>query len=351
MKTMKAAQLNGIENIVISEVEIPEVGPKDILLKVQCCAICGSDLHNYYEGPYKPGQIMGHEFIGTVCEVGSEVEDIEIGMRGTGYSMKTCGECIFCKSGKSNLCPDLFDGYSGYGFPGAFAEYMHIREAKLGVNFLLVPESISDEEAALIEPTGVAAVADSRTKIRPDQNVIIQGAGPLGNLTAQILKAKKPACLVVTDVLDFRLDLIKQLNAADYCIKADQDVEAEVKKIWGEGHNGFGTNGNADVIIDCSGNAGAIAQAFELARNGASICQVGIASKASPINTRRMTEKSLSYFGFAASNMPKAIKLISEGVVQLKPLITHVLPLEEINEGFRIAKSDKNAMKVVIKID
>lgn len=351
MKTMRAAQLFGAQQMEISSVPILEVGPRDILLKVSYCAICGSDLHNYFGGPFKNGQIMGHEFVGTVVEKGSEVQDIELGMRGTGYSMKTCGECAFCKSGRTNLCPDLFEGYSGYGLPGAFAEYIHIREAKLGVNFLLIPDSISDEEAALIEPAGVACVADSRTKVNPDQNVIIQGAGPLGNLTAQVIKSKNPKHLIVTDILDFRLDLIKKLGAADSCIRADSDVLAEAQKIWGVGHNGFGTNGNADVVIDASGNPNAIALSFELARNGASICQIGIAEKPAPINTRRMTEKSLTYYGFAASNMPKAIKLISDGVINVKPLITHIVPFEDINEGFNIAKNDKSAMKVVVKID
>lgn len=350
MKTMRAAQLNGIEQLEIASVPMPEVGPRDILLKVLYCAICGSDLHNYYEGPFRPGQIMGHEFVGTVVEKGSEVEGIELGMRGTGYSLKTCGECVFCKSGRPNLCPDLFKGYSGYGLPGAFADYICIRDAQAGVNFLPVPDHISDQEAALIEPAGVAAVADSRLKVRPGANVIVQGAGAIGNLTVQVLKNRNPGCLIVTDMVDSRLALAAKYGA-DVTIRADLDVMEEVRKVWGPGHNDFGENGNADVVVDASGNANAIAQAFRLARNGGTICQVGVCAKPAAIPTRQMVEKSLTYLGFAASNMPKSLKLIAEGKIKVEPLITHVLPLEKIAEGFRIARDDISAMKVLIKLE
>ncbi|MDQ2621777.1 MAG: alcohol dehydrogenase catalytic domain-containing protein, partial [Actinomycetota bacterium] len=155
---MKAAVYKGPGEIAVEEVPVPEVGPRDVLLRVDAVGICGSDLHVYRKGMYdaEPGRIMGHEFSGTVVERGPEVTGIEIDDRATGFSVEYCGECYWCKHGQVRLCPELFDGYTGYGVPGAMAEFVVIRDAEVGANYFPVPEGLSNEVAAMAEPLGTA---------------------------------------------------------------------------------------------------------------------------------------------------------------------------------------------------
>ena len=349
-KTMKAALLYSGGDLQVKEIPIPEVGPKDILLKVKYCAVCGSDAHNYFGVPFKEGQIMGHEFVGTVVEAGSEVEIISIGMRGTGFSIGTCGTCYYCKKGRPNLCPELFANYSGYGRAGAFAEYIHVKDAKLGANFFEIPENISDKAAALIEPMGVAAHVVSRTKPEPGANIIIQGGGPVGNLVVQAMKSKEPATVVVTDVFEDRLTLAKSCGATA-TINAKGDVLKEYIAITGGQRWAGGICGAADVVVEASGNPGAVALSLSLARPGGTICQVGMGEKPATVDPSILVQKSLTWFGFAGSNMPKAIKLMAAGAVDVEKIITHIFPLDKINEAFHTQREDPAAMKILIEMD
>jgi len=346
-KTMKAALLYTSGGLKLEEIPIPTVGPRDILLKVKYCAICGSDQHNYFGQPFKEGQLMGHEFVGTVIEIGSEVKDIPLGMRGTGFSIGTCGVCYYCKKGRSNLCPELFANYSGYGRPGAFAEYVHIADAKLGANFFEIPKNISDKAAALIEPMGVASHVVSRTKPEVGANIIIQGGGPIGNLVAQAMRSKEPGSVIVTDVFSERLKFALDCGA-DAVINAKSDVLKEYQAITGEARWSGGTCGAADIVVEASGNPKAIALSLDLARSGATICQVGIAEHEAALNVSLLARKGLTWFGFAGSNMPKAIKLMANGTVNVEKIITHTFPLDRINEAFYVQRDDPSAMKVLI---
>ena len=138
---MKAAVYHAPGVIEVEEVEQPEVGPRDVLLRVSTVGICGSDLHVYRKGQYgaQRGRIMGHEFCGQAVEVGAEVQGVALGGRWTGYSVSYCGTCYWCRRGQVRLCPELFDNYSGFGKPGAMAEYVLIEDAKPGENLLASP--------------------------------------------------------------------------------------------------------------------------------------------------------------------------------------------------------------------
>lgn len=348
--TMKAAVLKGPGLLEVMQVPILPVGPNDILLKVKYCAVCGSDVHNYVGEPFKEGQIMGHEFVGVVVEKGELVEGIPHGMRGTGFSIKTCGTCYHCLRGRPNLCPDLFENYSGYGVPGAFAEYVHITNAKLGENFFEIPDSISDEAGALIEPVGVAVHVVSKTRPKPGDNIMIQGGGPQGNLVAQAMKGMDPGSIVVTDLFEERRQYALDCGATA-AIDARADVLGAYQDMMGAGRYSRGTSGIANIVVEASGNPGAIALSFKLARSGGMICQLGIASEPVAIDVELMNLKSLTYIGFAGSNMPKAIVKMASGEIQPERIITHRFGLDEINEAFHAQQNDPRAMKVLIKME
>src|SRR5699024_6336197 len=154
-------------------------GPRDLLLQVRAVGICGSDLHVYRKGLYgaQPGWIMGHEFCGEAAQVGDEVPDATVGGRYTGFSVQFCGECYWCQRGQQRLCPDLFEHYTGYGEPGAMAEYVLIRDAKPGQNLFAIPASLGDDAAAVAEPLGTAAYAVRRAKPADGDTVVVIGAG------------------------------------------------------------------------------------------------------------------------------------------------------------------------------
>lgn len=182
MGTMKVAVYYGPRDIRVENFYIPEVGPNDILLKVNACGICGSDVHSYGTGLYiEKGQIMGHEFSGEVVKVGALVNDIEVGERGTGFHSGVCGTCFWCKRNEFMHCPNLFKASTGYGLQGAFAEYLVIQNAINGISFHKIPDHLDNFTAATIEPVSVAAYTVDQCQPKKGDNVAVLGAGLIGN--------------------------------------------------------------------------------------------------------------------------------------------------------------------------
>lgn len=155
-RRMRAAVYEEPQRLKVEEIAVPEVGPRDLLIRVGSCGICGSDVHSYKAGMYiRPGQVMGHEFMGVAETVGDVVEGVEPGDRVTGFDLGVCGECYWCSRQQYALCPELFQNSTGYGKPGAFAEYVLITNASVGRTVHRVPDSLDDESAATAEPVSV----------------------------------------------------------------------------------------------------------------------------------------------------------------------------------------------------
>lgn len=347
---MLAAVYYGPRDVRVEKVDMPEVGPNDVLLKVKCVGICGSDVHSYKAGYYiQPGQIMGHEFIGEVAKVGSDVQGVAIGDRGTGMTVGICGTCYWCSSMMFNLCPDLFLHSTGYGKPGAFAEYVLIENAMLGLNFNTIPSEIDDVTAAGLEPTGVAAYAIDAGGVKQGDKVVVLGGGLIGNAIMQIAKHVTGEKVVLTEVSQKRIEAAKELGADVVVDVRREDALKRVQDVFGVGRYHFNEGGMADVVFESAGAPSAIRESLEMARSAGTIVFVGLPEHDAPINTTKIVHKGLNLTGCVGNNPAKAIEYILSGAVKIKPLVSHIFPLAEAKEAFEMQCDAEKSIKVMIE--
>ncbi|MDR7238099.1 zinc-dependent alcohol dehydrogenase [Neobacillus drentensis] len=349
MGLMKAALYYGPRDIRIEKVDIPSAGPDDILLKVKACGICGSDVHSYGTGLYiQKGQIMGHEFSGEVVQVGENVKDIEIGERGTGFHSGVCGTCYWCKNNQFMLCPNLFKASTGYGIPGAFAEYILIPKAQVGVSFFKIPEELDDYTAATIEPVAVAALTVDQCQPKKGDKAVVMGAGLIGNAVMQVLKARGVEKVIVTEVSEKRLNTAKQLGADEIINAAKEDVLERVKELIGIGPYHFNEGAMADIVVDAAGAPSAVEQSFEIVRSGGVIAFVGLPEKKASIDTTKIVHKAPRILGCLGGDIHQSIELLKNNQVTTKSLISHIFPIDHAKEAFEIQMNPAKSVKVMI---
>jgi len=342
---MKAALLYKPYDLRIEEMDIPEIGPNEVLLRIRAVGICGSDVHFYRTGRcgsfvVKEPLVLGHEASGEVVEVGENVTNVKKGDRVAIEPGFPCGFCFYCKSGKYNLCPNV----KFYGAPpihGAFREYAPAHAAFV----YKLPENLSFEEGALIEPLAVGMQGVRRCQLEDGSIVAILGCGPVGLLTLQAAKASGAGYAIATDLLDYRLELAEKLGA-DVTINAGK--EDVVKKVM-EVTDGRGV----DVVFEVSGSEKAFRDALRIVRPGGSIVQIGIFEKEEiSFDPALIVDKELTIYGVFryANAYEPAIRLVSSGKIKLRPLITHTFPLDEIVRAFEVViKKEGNPIKVIVR--
>jgi 2-desacetyl-2-hydroxyethyl bacteriochlorophyllide A dehydrogenase len=349
VETMKAAVLRGARNIVVEDVPIPEIGPNDVLIKVVNCGICGSDIHSYKTGMYvEPGQIMGHEFMGTIAKVGADVQGIAIGARVTGFSAGVCGVCDACKRGQGILCSALFHNSTGYGIPGAFAEYIKIPNAALGSSIFLLPDSISDIAGAMVEPVSVGTTAVAQAHVKPGDKVVVLGAGMIGNACLQAAKAAGAAEVIVVEVSPLRLELALQSGADAVFDARSGDPLAWVIEKFGPGPYHYGQGGNADVVFEAAGIPATIQQSLEMVRPGGTICIVGLPEQLAAIDTTKIVHKMPTIVGSLGGDFSRSIEELAKGSIKTKHLVTHMFPLADAVEAFEVQLKAGETLKVMI---
>ncbi|WP_178020049.1 alcohol dehydrogenase catalytic domain-containing protein [uncultured Paenibacillus sp.] len=347
-KTMQAAVLDAPFQLELRQVPVPEPGADEALIKVHCIGICGSDVH-YYEhgriGRYEVKQpiILGHELAGVVAKVGERVKNVRVGDRVAVEPGVTCGTCEYCKSGRYNLCPDV----SFMATPpvdGAWAEYVAVRS-----DFLFpLPAEMSFEEGALLEPLSVGLHAVNRGRIRPHDRVLVLGLGPIGLLALEAAKMFGAAQVYGSDVVEFRRKLALEMGALgvfDPSVPHSLDVGLDTLT----GGEGF------DLILETSGNPGAIADTIRLAKRGGRVVLVGLpAGDAVPVNIGALIDAELDVLGVFryANTYPSAIQILSRGRHDIRRIITHKFPLSDIKHAVELARTQKEtSVKVMIYPD
>ncbi|OYP34362.1 galactitol-1-phosphate 5-dehydrogenase [Rhodopirellula sp. MGV] len=342
---MKAMLLTEYKNLEVTEFDDPTVGPKDLLIQVRACGICGSDIHGYdgSTGRRIPPLVMGHEAAGVVTEVGSEVTDFKVGDHVTFDSTVSCGECFHCRRGEINLCDNrmvLGVSCGEYRRHGAFAEKVAVPQH---ICYRL-PEEMPFEHAAMIEAVSVAVHAANRTPVVLGDTAVVVGSGMIGLLTIQAIKLAGCSKVIAVDLDQDRLDAALELGA-DYGLNAKEvDVVAEVKKL---------TNGRgADVALEVVGATATINTAVESVRKGGSVTLVGNLSPRVEMPLQAIVTRELNVFGTCASSgeYPACIDLMNSGAIKVEPLITAKATLDEGPEWFkRLYAGEKGAMKVIIQ--
>lgn len=360
--TMKAWFVTGPGKMEMREVPIPEIGPKDILFKISYAAICGGDHYAYHDNRYlqKLPITIGHEFCGYVVEAGSEVKDIPVGMRFMGTNIQWCGECPACKSGNFFACDDVTRMGLGFGVDGVFAEYSVLHNAMLNVSVYPLPDNVNDRDGALCEPFCVGAGITDLLNLKDGDNVVIYGAGIIGQSMLQTIKAQYPNCKVaMVNRSKFRLELAK-ISGADYLISptAERPAYDQLKEIFGlcgyTYHYGDNTEAlNVDCAVDCAGSSSVIAECFKIAKNYGKVALVaGYGDEqTAPIHPADIFFKALTVIPGLGGNFAKSVQYMSEGKFKPDHLVTHVFPLEQLDKAFEAADSHGNSCKVVIKVD
>ena len=340
---MKALLLSEYRRLEIAEVATPLVGAGEVLIRVGACGICGSDVHGYdgSSGRRIPPIVMGHEAAGRIAAVGAGVTGLVEGERVTFDSTIYCGACGYCKRGEVNLCDNrqvLGVSCGDYSRAGAFAEFVTVPARVV----YKLPESISFAEAAMLEAVAVAIHGVSLAEISAESTALVVGAGTIGVLTLQALRAAGCKRVFVSDVDATRLKLAKDLGAADVLL-ADKDVVAQILQRTG----GVGV----DVAMEAVGRDETVNAAIASVRKGGTVVLVGNISPEVALPLQKVVTRQIRLQGSCASagEYPQAISLMASGAIRVKPLITAIAPLAEGPQWFeRLYAREPNLLKVVL---
>mmetsp|Transcript_30552 Transcript_30552/g.76670 ORF Transcript_30552/g.76670 Transcript_30552/m.76670 type:complete len:344 (+) Transcript_30552:42-1073(+) len=343
MENTKAV-LYGLEELKLEKGEIPTPGPGDALIAINSVGLCGSDVHYYAHhqcGPFKVDGplVLGHESSGTVKAVGEKVKNLKVGDRVALEPGVTCKNCHECKTGRYNLCRDVqflaTPPYNGSlcNFICHPADYCFV-----------LPDNVSNEEGALLEPLSVGIHACDRAGVTLGSNVLVLGAGPIGLVTLLAAKAAGASKVVMTDIKIEKLALASELGAALTVKVDDTDLATALKD------SGI----DIDCSIECSGAAPSISAAIRCTRNGGCVCLVGRgATVDATIPLFDAADREVDIKGvFRYRNVyPRALGLVASGMVNLRPLITHRFAMADVNEAFQVAKTGRGgAIKVVVSM-
>lgn len=340
---MKALLLSQYKHLEISDVPQPTPGEEEVLVRVAACGICGSDVHGYdgSSGRRIPPIVMGHEAAGTIAALGKSVHDFAQGDRVTFDSTIFCGVCSNCRRGDVNLCDHrqvLGVSCAEFRRPGAFAEFIAVPSRIL----YRLPEQLSFAEAALLEAVSVALHGVSLAPSVAGSTALVVGAGMIGLLTVQALRAAGCSRIYVADVDDSRLKLAERAGAT-VALSAKEDVSARVQKLTG----GVGV----DVAFEAVGHNETVRASIESVRKGGTVVLVGNISPEVTLPLQKVVTRQIRLQGSCASagEYPRAIELMASGAIQVKPLITAIAPLEEGPRWFeRLYAREPNLMKVIL---
>ncbi|MCB1415092.1 MAG: L-threonine 3-dehydrogenase [Phyllobacteriaceae bacterium] len=321
-------------------VPVPEPGPTDVLIKVNKSAICGTDVHIWNWDEWAAStvpvpMVTGHEFCGEIADLGSAVTRYEKGQRVSGEGHIVCGTCRNCRAGRGHLCRNTKG--VGVNRPGSFAEYVCLPQE----NVVPIPGDVSDEIAAIFDPFG-NAVHTALSFDLVGEDVLVTGAGPIGIMGALVAARAGARKVVITDINAYRLDLARKLGVRYVVDASKEDLESVMKRI--------GMKEGFDVGLEMSGAPAALRDMIHTMNNGGKVALLGIAPKGFEIDWHEVIFKMLNIKGIYGREMfetwYKMIALV-QGGLDLAPLITHRLKIDDFAEGFSAMRAG-DAGKVVL---
>jgi L-iditol 2-dehydrogenase len=342
---VKALVLEEYGRFSYRDVPEPEVGPDDVLVRIEACGICGSDVHGMdgSTGRRIPPIVMGHEAAGVIAGAGARVKGYPEGRRVTFDSTIYCGTCFFCRRGEINLCDNrrvLGVSCAEYRQPGAFAQYISVPQRIL----YPLPDDLSFERAVMTEPLSVAMHAARRVPPLLGASAVIVGAGTIGLLVIQCLRASGCGLIVAVDVARERLDHARRLGADHVLDSTRADVHAEILRLT-EGRG-------VDAAFEAVGIPATFALALGCLRKGGALSLVGNIAASVDLALQAAVTREITLYGSCASagEYPACMELMSRGKVDVDALISATAPLSEGPGWFeRLSRGEKGLLKVILK--
>ena len=331
---MRAAVFEGNGRLVVRDIATPDPGAGEVLVEVEACGICGSDVQivNVPPGhPSSPPVVLGHEFVGRVRALGQGVSGFEVGSRVVVDPDPKCGACTSCRAGRPANGSNIVA--LGVHRDGALAEYVTTPANTV----YAISEAVPAELAALVEPLACVVNGTNRAAVRPGETVVVFGAGAIGCLFIGVFEAAGAGRIIAIEPSSQRAPIARAMGA-DNVLTPDE---------WAARRVELSADG-ADVVVDAVGSV--LPQAIDAAAMGGRVVVFGMNDNArAPLHQIEITEKGLSIFGSYISNFtfPTAIRLVEGGALHLEPMLTHVLPLERLTEGLDLLRSGA-ATKVVV---
>jgi 2-desacetyl-2-hydroxyethyl bacteriochlorophyllide A dehydrogenase len=349
MSMMKAAALVGLKKIEIQDRPKPEIRSGEVLVKVEYCGICGSDVHGYLSGIVIPvGTVMGHEFSGVVAEVGEDVYMVHPGDRVVVKPSATCLSCYWCRKGQYSLCPKRREGVIGVnpGNDGAYAEYVRVKEP--GQRLFTLPEGLATKEAALIEPFSIGLHGVRLSRFRSGDCALIIGAGMIGLGVLQFLKMEGTSRIIMLEISGKKSRVARALGA-DVVLNPLSEGEHLKERIM-ELTGGIGV----DVIFDCAGVPSAFQTSMDCVKSGGQILVIGLHEQKVPVDFLNLLHREIELKGVFGSynEFKEAVDLLAAGRIHTDLLISDVIPFGDIVEkGFERLVASKDLIKILLKME
>jgi L-iditol 2-dehydrogenase len=339
---MRVAMYYSNRDVRLEEMPVPQIGPGEVLMRVEASGICGTDLLEWYRR-HKAPLVLGHEVAGVVAAIGKGVKHHKVGERISAAHHVPCNTCHYCLSGHHTVCNTLrqtnFD-------PGGFAEFVRLPRLNVEQGIFPLPDEVSFEEATFVEPLACVLRGQRLAHLQPEQSVLVIGSGVAGLLHIQLARTSGAGYTMATDIVEYRLEAARRLGA-DAAIQAKDYTPASLRQA---------TNGRlADLVVICSGATSAINQALESVERGGTVLffaptEPGVSVPISVNDLFWRNEITLtSSYGGGPADYAEALALIQAGKIRVKDMITHRLGLAETGLGFQLVARAQGSLKVIIE--
>lgn len=341
---MKSAVYEGNKSVRIVDRPIPQAGPGEAVVKIALCGICGTDLAIYFEGMLPPPFVPGHENVGTIHELGDEVDGLAVGDRVAAGPPGSCGRCYYCVHGRPSLCVDGFEQTNGLRRDGGMAEYMLVRDARQML--YPIPENVSYEDAVLFDSMATALRGISQSAFRIGDNVVVSGAGPIGLSAIQLLKLGGARHVTALEVVEEKRKLAAKLGADLVLdpLTESEELGTRLKALYG----GVGP----DLVVECAGKARSLEVCLGLPRAAGQVLNLGAGGEPVSVVPGALALREIglvSSLAFTADEAKLCLEYLADGRFHTKGMLSDVIPLTNLVEkGFERLIADRSLVKVAV---